>query len=223
MRHLHTRELERLLADQLGHVQLGRDVAALAGGVVGGALRQQLHQVAAQLIHAVAGERADRVQRMELAEPRGVLHLLRDVPRLEPVDLVQRDHDRHAQPEHALGDVAVAGPDPLAGREHEQDGVDLLERLVDRALHPLGQRVTRPLETWQVGEHELVVGPVGDPHHAPAGGLRLVRDDRHLASGERVDERRLPDVRPPGHGDEPASQEPTPPPWVGKNARRPRR
>ena len=63
----------------------------------------------------------------------------------------------HAEAEHALGDVAVAGPDPLARREHEQHGVDVLERLVDRALHPLGQRVARPLEARQVGEHELVV------------------------------------------------------------------
>ena len=59
-----------------------------------------------------------------VAEPRGVLHLLGDVPRLEPVDLVQRDHDRHAEREDALGDEAVARADPLARREHEQHGVD---------------------------------------------------------------------------------------------------
>ena len=45
------------------------------------------------------------------------------------------------QAEDALGDEAVAGADPLAGREHEQDGVDVIERLVDRALHPLGEQV----------------------------------------------------------------------------------
>ena len=76
---------------------------------------------------------------------------------LEPVDLVQRDHDRHAELEHALRDEAVAGADALARGEHEQDGVDVVERAVDRALHPLGQRVERPLEAGQVGEHELRV------------------------------------------------------------------
>jgi hypothetical protein len=97
------------------------------------------------------------------------------------------------------------------------------ERLVDGALHSLGQRVTWPLETRQVGEDELMAGAVGDPDHAPARRLRLVGDDRHLAAGQRVDERRLPDVRPPGDGDETAPQGPTPPPRVGMTARRPRR
>ena len=86
------------------------------------------------------------MERVEVAEVRRGLHLLRDVPALQPVDLVQRDHDRDAERVDALRDEAVAGADPLARREHEEHGLDVLERGVDRVLHPLGQRVERALE-----------------------------------------------------------------------------
>ena len=73
---------------------------------------------------------------------------------------------------------------------------------VDRVLHPLGERVERPLEARQVGEDELVVVAVRDPEDAAARRLRLVGDDRDLAAAERVHERRLADVRPARDGDE---------------------
>src|SRR5439155_12042614 len=122
-----------------------------------------------------------------------------------------------------------ARADPLACRENEEDAVDLLERLVDRPLHPLGQRIARPLKTGQVGEHELVVVAVGDPKDSLPGRLRLVGDDRDLPAAERVHKRRLADVRPPGDGNEPtlhalrAPPPTTPPPTrVGLTTRLPR-
>jgi hypothetical protein len=69
----------------------------------------------------------------------------------------------------------------------------------------LGERIARPLKARQVGEDELVVVAVGDPEDAPPRRLWLVGDDRDLPAAERVDERRLPDVRPPRDGDEPAA------------------
>ena len=148
---------------------------------------------------------ADRMQGVEVAELRAVCICVRDVATLQAVDLVERDHDRHAEREDARGDEAVAGADALARREHEQHGVDILERRVDRALHALGQCVERPLETRQVGEDELVVVAVRDPEDPAPRRLRLVGDDRDLAAAERVDERGLADVRPPGDGDEAAT------------------
>ena len=121
---------------------------------------------------------------------------------LEPVDLVERDHDRDAEPEDARRDETVAGADPLPRREDEEDPLDLLERRVDRPLHALGERVERPLEARQVGEHELPVVAVRDPKDPPPGRLRLVGDDRDLAAAERVDERGLADVRPSRDRDE---------------------
>ena len=142
------------------------------------------------------------MQRVEVAEARGGGHLLRDVAALQAVDLVQRDHDRHAEREDALGDEAVARADPLARREHEHDALHVLERGVHGALHPLREGIERTLETRQVGEDELVVVAVRDAEDAAPRRLRLVGDDRDLAAAERVDERRLADVRPACDRDE---------------------
>ena len=54
----------------------------------------------------------------------------------------------------------------------------------------------------QVGEDELIVVTVRDPEDPSPRRLRLVGHDRHLAARERVDERRLADVRPSRDGDE---------------------
>ena len=193
--HLVAGEVQRLLADHLGDAVLDREVGRLVEREVERPFREQVDEVVAQLSDPVLRHRAHRVQRVEVAERRGRLHLRGDVAVLEPVDLVQRDDHRDAEPEDAAGDEAVAGADPIARRDDEQDDVDVLERRVDRVLHPLGQRVHRALEAGQVGEHELPVRPVRDAEDPPPGRVRDVRGDRHLVAAERVDERRLADVR----------------------------
>ena len=202
MRNLLARERKRLLADELGDLVFDRQVAPLLGREVRRALGQELDELVAQGVDPVAGLRAHRMERVEVAELGGRVHLGRDVARLQPVDLVQRDHDRHSEREHPLCDEPVTRADPLARREDEQHRVDVLERLVDGALHPLGHRVERALEAGQVDEHELVVLAVRDARDAAPRRLRLVGDDRDLAARERVDERRLADVRPAGDCDE---------------------
>jgi transposase len=79
-------------------------------------------------------------------------------------------------------------------RQHEEHSLDVLERLIHGALHVFRERVARPLEAREVGEHELVSLAVRDTEDAPQRRLRLVRDDRHLAAAERVHQRRLADV-----------------------------
>jgi hypothetical protein len=143
------------------------------------------------------------MERVEVAEPCRGVHLRGDVAGLEAVDLVERDHDRDAELVDTGGDEAVAGPDPLACGEYEEDRLDLLERGVHRLLHPLGERVERPLEAGKVSQDELVVVAVVDSEDAPPGRLGLVRDDRDLAAAKRIHERRLADVRPPGHCHDP--------------------
>ncbi len=202
VRNLLTRELQRLLADELGDLQLHGEVGPLIRREVLRTFRKQFDELLAKRADAVACDRADRVQSAEVSQLGGALHLLGDVTRLQAVDLVQRDHDRHAEAEHALGDEAVAGADPLPGREHEQHTFDIFERLVDRALHVLGERIARALEPGQICEHELRVRRVRDPEDAVPRRLRLVGDDRDLAAAERIHERRLADVRTAGDGDE---------------------
>ena len=184
-----------------------------------------MHEVAAQLVRPVTQLGADGVQRVEVAQPAGDLHLRRDVAVLETVDLVQRDHDRDAEREDAPCHEPVARADPVARREDEEHDVDVLERAVHRLLHPLGQCVHRTLEAGQVDEHELPVVAVRDAEDAPSGRVGDGRRDRDLLAGEGVDERRLADVRPTRDGDEAALHAvPTPrsdAPSVRSGAQRP--
>ena len=202
MRYLVARQAERLLADQLTDLHGRQQICPLLLREVARPLRQQAHELFAQRRHAVAGLGADRMQRVEVTELRRRLHLRDDVAGLQAVDLVHGDHDRNAELEDAPRDEAVTGPDPLACRNDEQDRFDILEGGIHRPLHVLRQRVERPLKSRQVGEHELVAIAVCDSQDPSTRRLRLVRDDRDLAAAQRVDERRLADVRPPGDGDE---------------------
>ena len=100
----------------------------------------------------------------------------------------------------AAGDVAVAGADPLARVDDEQDDVEVVgDRLLDAALHPLGQRVDRPLPARQVDEHELRRRSLVQ---TPRMRWRVVCGTGETIATfspvERVHERRLADVRPPG-------------------------
>ena len=93
-------------------------------------------------------------------------------------------------------------PTPIAGREHEEDDVDVLEGRVHGRLHPLRQLVHRLLEAGQVDEHELVVLAVRDAVDPASRGIRNGRGDRDLLADERVHERRLAHVRAARDGDE---------------------
>ena len=142
---------------------------------------------------------------MEVAERRGGLHLGRDVSRLEAVDLVQRDHDRRPEPEDTPRHEAVTRADVVSRVHDQQNGVDVLERRVDRLLHAFGERVHRALEAGQVDERELVVGTVRDAVDPPPRRVGNGRRDRDLLAAESVDERRLADIRTACDRDEPGS------------------
>ena len=73
------------------------------------------------------------------------------------------------------GDEAVAGADPVARGEDEEDGVDVLERAVDGALHALRHRVERPLEPGKVDEDELVAVAVDDARRSAGASSAACR------------------------------------------------
>ena len=110
--------------------------------------------------------------------------------------------DRHVGLRERGGDEAVAGADALLAVEHQQRGVGVAELALDAALHALRQRVARALHAGQVDEHELRVAAHRDAADRAARRLRLVGDDRDLLADDRVDERRLADVRAAGERDE---------------------
>jgi hypothetical protein len=199
------RELERLLAHQLGELRLEREVGALLGREIGRALGKQRHELLSKSTDAVAGPGADRMERQEVSELGRSRHLARDVSRLQAIDLVQGDHHRHSERKDPVGDEPVARADSLPRREHEQYPLDVLEGVIDRALHVLGQGIPGALKARQVCEHELVILAARDAEDATPRRLWLVGDDRNLAAAERVHERRLADVRSAGNGDEPCS------------------
>ena len=99
-----------------------------------------------------------------------------------------------------LRDVAVAGADALARVEDEHDHVEVVgDRLLDAALHPLGQRVDRLLPAGEVDEDELRV--VAPSRRRGCGGASCAGRCETIATFSPVsafDERRLADVRPPG-------------------------
>ena len=173
VRDLVTREMQRLLTDHLGDALLQRQVGVLLAREKSAAPSGRAgDEVVAQLVDPVPHLRADRMQRVEVAERGGHLHLRRDVPVLEAVDLVQRDDDRDAQREDPPGDEPVTGADPVARGDDEQDDVDVLERAVDGLLHALGERVHRALEAGQVDEHELPVVAVRDAEDPSSSRVR---------------------------------------------------
>jgi hypothetical protein len=202
VRHLVARQLERLLPDQLDDALLARLVGRELAREMRLPLRQEVDEVGPELVDAVLGLRAHRMEGVEVAELGGTLHLRDDVARLEVVDLVHRDDHRLAEPVDAAGDETVAAADPVACGEDEEHDVDVLEGGVDGLLHALGELVHRLLEAGQVDEHELPVLVVRDPEHPSPRRVRDLRGDRDLLADEGVDERGLADVRPSRDGDE---------------------
>ena len=100
------------------------------------------------------------------------------------------------------------GPTPCSPLTTISAASESRELALDAPLHALGERVARALHAGQVDEHQLAVVAVGgDAADRAAGRLRLVGDDRDLGADDRVDERRLADVRPAGERDEAAARQ----------------
>ena len=91
--------------------------------------------------------------------------------------------------------------DPLTERMQERVDETMAGDL-DAVLHSCRERVDRLLPAGQVDEHELRVVTGPDAADPMPGRVRDARHDRHLLARERVDERRLADVRAAGDGDE---------------------
>ena len=92
------------------------------------------------------------------------------------------------------------------GLDDEQRHVAVLERLVDLPRHEPVQRALRaPRMPRRIDEHRLIGAAIQHAEHALARRVRLVRDDAELLADERVQQRRLADVRPADDRDEAAA------------------
>ena len=146
------------------------------------------------------------MQLRELAELSGGLHRRTDALWRHAVGLVDDDEHRHTGSECGLGAGPVAPTDRLGAIDHEQNDVDVRERLVDALGHPSRQSITRDLDTGQVREDQLPVAAVGDTGDATPRRLGPTRRDRDVLADDRVDQRALADIRPSGQADKCATE-----------------
>ena len=112
------------------------------------------------------------------------------------VGLVEHQDDRtillHQLVEHAL---VLVGPAQRLDDEHIH--VRILQRRERGAVHVTVHRAPRAgVQARRVDEDHLRVGPRQDAEDAMARRLRLRADDADLATEQRIQQRRLADVRP---------------------------
>jgi hypothetical protein len=194
--------LEHLLADELGQPHVLGHVRVLLGRIHELALGHHADQLADDVADTRARERADRVDLAVQVELGGRLERRDGRLAVEDVDLVDHDDDRHFGVADRGRDEAVAGPHALLAVQDEQRRVGVGQLALHPALHPLGQRIARPLHARQVDQHELPVVARRDSADRPARRLRPVRHDRDLLADDLVEDRRLADVRAAGECDE---------------------
>ena len=208
VRHLLPGHRERLLAHDLGETDLERLIGELAVRVVapdprGGARAGDREaSPTPRAVLAETGTISSKSPRSAAAWSCGTSSRLRS-----SVELVDRAERRHAdRPDLPLVHEGVAAADPVRRVHHHDDRVHALRRLADEVVQPRAEERPRLVEPRRVGEHDLVAVGGQDGAGVVARRLRLVRDDGHLPSDERVDQRRLADVRPADDGDEAAAE-----------------
>ena len=205
--------LERGLADQLGDQRLLRLVGELALGVERLALGQQRRPAGrASSVDLVAATRRtpgrSRPSSTPACSPSRVMPIRCWASR-SGVDEVGLGGDRPPSALAHLGQlrhqVAVAGPDRVAGGQADADDVDLGPGRLDQVVQPLAQQRARLVQARGVDQDQLAVGAVDDAAHGVTGGLRPGRRDRDLLADQRVGQGRLARVGPADQADEPAA------------------
>ena len=220
---------QHLLADELGEEDLLAQVGDLVLGEVERALREQGDEVVDERRDArrPCARTTGKISASTSPSSAAACSALDDLRPAEAVDLVERRSVTGAfAPASACAMKRSPGPPtPCAPSTHEQHGVGLRQLRLDAPLHARGQHVARALHAGQVAQHRLpVAGAGGDAADRAARRLRLVGDDRDLAADDRVDQRRLADVRPPRQRDEPgprrSPRQPSPDPAARASRRR---
>ena len=202
MRDLLARELQGLLAYELGDCAR-RQVGPLLGREVQRPLRRAAPTSSSRSSPTPSPVLpAHRVQRMEVAEARGRLHLRRECPGFRRSTLFTRSRPaRRARARAAMN----RSPAPIRSRAASTKSTPSTSSN-DASTVRCMRSVSASSGRWKPGRSTRTSWPVFGRWRRREirlpRRLRLVRDDRHLAAGERVHERRLADVRPSGDGDE---------------------
>ena len=119
------------------------------------------------------------------------------------VGLVDGDDHRRRRPAEELGRFLVSGRHTDRGVDNEEDRVCLGDREAGLLLDLCLDRVVRvDLEPAGVDDDEASAVPLGVAVEAVAGRPRAILDDRGAPADDPVEERALPDVRPPDDRDD---------------------
>ncbi len=160
---------------------------------------QVRHVVGLQGRHRHEGEK--RVARAQLAEVRQQLRA-----RPHAIDLVHRG-DRRPPGARQAREHQLILRSPGERLHHQHHEVGVLERGGRGAVHGLVEGAARPgVQPRGVDERDLRLRQAHDAEDAVAGGLRARRDDGQLGADQRIEQRRLADVRPPDQGGKTAAK-----------------
>ena len=208
VRHLLAGAPQRLLADELGDEHLQRLVALLALGEVDRARAAWRPPAGRSTSPRPSPRSAETGRTSRAAGERARLLEARAQPRpVHEVDLVQRDDGGQGG--------ARRPPGRCSGRRRRSVSVAFRRTSAastsDSASSTVVcmRRVSESNGFWKPGRSSSTTWQPSSVDHAgdaPARGLRVVADDAHLAADEGVDQRRLADVGPAEHGDEPGAE-----------------
>jgi hypothetical protein len=117
-----------------------------------------------------------------------------------PIGLV--DHHDGLGGIQARGHPSISRSEGHRSIDHEDRNVDVGQSIDGRGIHPFTKCRDWFVQPRSVDEDDLSIGPREHTSNLTTSGLRLVGDDRHLASAHGVQQGRLADVRTTDQRDE---------------------
>src|SRR5664280_793993 len=215
---------EHRLADEFGH----EEALALGGRERGVeqrlALRKQPEHSVPEFRQPVAVERRDRHHGRIGVSSRIERGALRQAARnARQVHLVGQQDGWGLGPVQQADDELLAAAWVRVGVEQLEDQVDLRQSVAQRVHHLNVEPVQRPVHSGQVEENGLPALLGEDAGDTVPRRLRLGRDDRHLLTEQRIDERALAGVGAAEQRDRARAPHAAPSPWRRTRTRRSRR
>src|SRR5437870_7884047 len=196
VRHFLVRQVEDLLAHDLGHVERLRLIAGGVGREVGRMLGQRGHDQIEETVTVgaiAARDRQDLAEGMDRSptiDQRQEPGLRRDGVRLAE----QTEHGGRVHSQRL--DEPRIGIRPLGGVDDRTHEVDVLQRALGRSRHELAELAGDRPQAGRIHEDDLRRRQIADPRDPVTRRLRPRRHDGELLADEPVQQRRLARVRP---------------------------
>src|SRR5687768_11025547 len=116
--------------------------------------------------------------------------------------LVGEQNDGLALAAHERGEMAVDGRDPVAGIDHEQAEIGLIDRRFRLPVHATGEACGGSfIEARRVDQGEIETAERSFAQAAVARDARTIVDERQFPADQSIEQGRLADIRPADNGD----------------------